>query len=109
MERPSPVPPYFWLVAPLSCSKGKKSRVINSSLMPMPVSLTANRSRTLSFFFCSCSIFRRTAPPGGVNLSALERRLMSTWFSRKESPIRAVSVMSIKGMEKATPFSTVCG
>ncbi len=44
MERPSPVPPYCRVVLLSACSKLLNSRAICSSVSPMPVSFTANRS-----------------------------------------------------------------
>src|SRR5712691_6029034 len=67
--RPRPVPSRL---APSgsSCSNSRKSRGRSSERMPTPVSSTTIRSRSPS-----ARARRRTTPPAGVNLMALESRL----------------------------------
>ena len=102
---PSPVPPYDCPPDTRSCSKGSNRWLRNASLIPIPVSLTVKLRRVLPAFFHICRISSRIVPPSGVNLRALDNRLINTWFSLSPSPMRTVLVRFIKGTLKVSPLS----
>ena len=94
MASPSPVP---WLLAELvpACSKASKMRCLFSSEIPVPLSTTLNLYTAFCPVFPVCCTYRRTWPPAGVNLKALEIRFMSTCFSRTASPTNLSSLISL--------------
>ena len=75
IDRPSPVPPYLRVVEVSSCSKARKIFSCLSGGMPMPVSLTANRTPTSSGAGSPATSTRTTTSPSSVNLMALPTRL----------------------------------
>ena len=87
MAMPRPELPYL-LVRPLSsCAKVSKTCGMNSSLMPMPVSVTVKQSVVILSNCALRSTVSRTSPPSGVNLTALPKMFMSTWRSFMLSPM----------------------
>ena len=90
MASPSPVPPYFFVVEASACMNGWKSRVICSSVMPMPVSDTRKLTPAAPFPSTTAELSRATESvivPWSVNLLALESRLNRicrtfTWSAR---------------------------
>ena len=85
MVRPNPVPPYFRVVEPSAWENAWNRRAWTSGGMPMPVSVTANRSRAVSSC-ASTSPARTTTSPRSVNFRALPTRLVRIWRSRPGSP-----------------------
>ena len=82
MANPNPVPPYLRVVDASACVKASKMRVCCSADMPMPVSRT---SKLMPPFGAGLTM-TPTWPPRGVNLTALDNRLTSTWRSLTGSP-----------------------
>ena len=89
MAMPRPVPWISRVSSVTSRAKGSKMVARNASLMPKPLSETVKRRwARLSAFWGRPWTARRTSPPCPVYLTALERRLMSTWLRRSLSPSR---------------------
>ena len=82
MARPSPVPPNLRVVDASACVNASNTRACCSGEMPMPVSATSNLTPTP----LTGSALTRMCPPAGVNFTALDSRLVSTWRSRPGSP-----------------------
>ena len=80
---PSPVPWVLLTVEVRSLSKGEKIFFTNSWLIPIPLSFTRISYSALPFAVPgNCFSRTETVPPAGVNLTALDKRFKSTWFSR---------------------------
>ena len=71
MAKPKPVPSVWVTVVVRSLSNSWYCTFWNSSLMPIPVSLTWMRYTACSACVSSCSIHIATLPPAGVNFCAL--------------------------------------
>ena len=93
MANPSPVPPKRRVVELSAWVKEVKSRACCSAVMPMPVSLTAQRMLAMSPSMPSNSAVT-VIVPRSVNLMALLSRFSSTWLRRRSSPIRVVGMSS---------------
>ncbi|MNN64294.1 hypothetical protein D3C81_1797300 [compost metagenome] len=74
--RPRPVPCVVLECWPSTCSKGWARRSRSAALMPMPVSVTETRTLSASWG----ATVTVTAPPSGVNFTALEIRFSITCF-----------------------------
>ena len=82
MASPKPVPPYFRVVKESAWLKELNMRPRTSSDIPIPVSMTSNRSKP-----SSPAVRTRTiTSPESVNLMALPTKLMRIWRSRIGSP-----------------------
>ena len=107
MAMPRPVPCILFTVDFSSLSKGVNSFLINSRLIPMPVSRTRRVISTR--FSCPRSAISRyssTSPPAGVNLMALDRRLIQICFQRTPSTkIRSWSMEPISRRKCSLPAS----
>ena len=75
MDSPNPVPPYLRVVLVSACWNSSKMRPIASSVMPMPVSVTATARRPASVRADTVIV------PLCVNLAALPSRLMTICFN----------------------------
>ncbi|MNY48566.1 hypothetical protein D3C86_1839100 [compost metagenome] len=67
--------------------------------MPRPVSFTSVRIRPSA----SVQAFTVIRPPAGVNLMALESRLLSTWVRRSGSATRVMGALG-DSTESVTPL-----
>ncbi len=98
------MPPCLRVVEASACVNDWNSRRTVSAGMPMPVSVTENRSST------SRRLLRRLVtstvmPPRSVNLMALLRRFVRIWRSRMGSPRRLAGRSSAMS---TTSFSPRC-
>ena len=108
MASPSPVPPYFREVSSLACSKERKIRCLFSLLTPIPSSLTEKVVFTIPSPAGFCTAFSLICPPRGVNFTAFPRRLISTWFRCRLSPVTHSSEITNSRVNSIF-FSMVCG
>lgn len=98
------MPPNFRVVSVRSWLNGSKISPIRSVAMPIPVSLTENRSDTELAARDSTATASSTEPCS-VNLIAFPTRLNRTWFSRTGSP---TSPGGTAGSTAATSASFFC-
>ncbi len=81
MASPSPVPPKLRVVDTSAWWKGSKSSSICEASIPMPVSVTSTRSNASRPADPSAESSTATFPER-VNLSAFDKRFVSTWRKR---------------------------
>ena len=108
MTSPSPVPPKRRLVEPSAWVNSSNRRSCCSSLIPIPVSMTAIsiawRAGPSSITRTSTSI-----PPTSVNFTALERKLLRIWRTRSGSPTWAGASCSSTFAASSRPLAdAVC-
>ena len=83
MARPRPLP--LTLLTRVSTARENSEYIsfMNSGVMPIPVSLTIDTSRTIPGFSRGSSYTsKRTMPPSGVYFTALDKRFMYIWPRR---------------------------
>ena len=93
IAKPRPVPPNWRVTEASPCEKDSNSFLRSVPLSPMPLSCTlkCNRHCPIS----SCSILARTMiSPSGVNLMALEIRLVKICLKRRASPTTCFGTLS---------------
>ncbi len=83
---PSPAPPKRRVADPSACTKGWNKRAWVAVSIPIPESATSKRRTEAASSVPRTRPARATTVPAGVNLTALPRRLRSTWRSRAPSP-----------------------
>ena len=93
MASPSPVPPCWRVRLMSACSNSSKTAASRSAAIPGPVSSTRTKAhgpspstRASGGGSSAVPALTVTRPPRGVNLTALESRLSSTWRTRSSSP-----------------------
>ena len=108
MASPRPVPPKRRETETSAWVKRSKTLGSCSAGMPTPVSVTSARSRAVPSPAGACET-RSVTDPWAVNLTALERKLSSTWRSRLTSPLTrpAPSALtdSVRPLAAAWPLS----
>ena len=97
MLRPRPVPPFCRASVASTCTNFSNTRSRYSSGMPVPWSRTVMRVVVPSF-----SMPTTTSPPRGENLTALDRRLMTTCVIRSGST-RTVASCEAGSSRTVTP------
>ncbi len=88
IDNPSPVPPKVRVIPLPACANGWNRAACPSAEMPMPVSITENRT-TSTPSFCSTRSARISIEPLEVNLIALLMRLLRICCSRRGSTTTA--------------------
>ena len=92
-------------------SRSNESNILfkNSSLMPIPLSLTRISYSPLSFpGLASWASRTETVPPDGVNLMALDKRFNKTWFSLVLSQYTSSSTTSMTSIYNSSCFAWIC-
>src|SRR6266576_231019 len=98
--RPRPVPSAC--LPSLACSNSSKIVSRSGVAIPGPVSATST-----STWPSSRRADTSMRPSGGVNLTALERRLNTTWRTRRSSAVTAISAGSVVRL-RSTPLRLAC-
>src|SRR5262249_38457540 len=101
IERPRPVPPFLRVLELSACWNSSKMRCWSVGAMPGPVSETETVNQP------SAAVASTVTSPDSVNLIALPTRFISTWVSRRSSPLPggrsgATSVLSASCFSSAS-------
>ncbi len=100
---PRPVPPNLRVVDESAWAKARNKRSWSAAAIPMPMSITSNRSATRSVF-SSRTRTRMTTSPSKVNLTALEPRLSSTCWILTASPRSASGTSGWMSIRSSSPL-----
>ena len=87
IDRPRPLPALFLAPSCISCSNGWNSFLINSSDIPLPVSVIVNCIYEKPFVLFFSLISTITFPPQGVNLRAFDSKFINICLILSGSPI----------------------
>ena len=104
---PRPVPPKRRVDEASTCVNGSNSRSRSALAMPDPVSVTMKSKRTRLGATREPRV-RNVTTPSSVNLTALDRRLCSTWQTRKGSPRTTEGTSPSVICSNPSPLAAAC-